>query len=513
MFNKAADPNTVSTVFDALTVRKNNAGSASKPADALLGVGNDAYAASNAAKLAYTADQTVILSLDEAKKNIGSVTNTKDKGNYQTYIGTCETNRLKAYTAGTIDDMTKQLKTQKYIADQLRVAVMGAARMTVAIQNSLAEADKAIKELPTPGEPRDTLATTYADLQKRLADVSKIAKFWDKQVELNAIDKAALALTEQARTASFEAQAATEQGRKEIATLIKSFGASTDDPVKQALCRAAMVAVYKVPLEAPEGMSVKMLPSIFEMMTLIPKDHFKDLEKVEYETDPLINTSYYGKKKVVLNKIGDGSHEHELENQDDPSQKERVNYHNFTALHEFGHHVDEINDVMGKNGSKAGFGQWKKESIEDVVEAVYTASFAALTGGGKTPTETDLKALVKTLLESGNATKPGSATAKPFGSLFADWANIEGKKGWAECLAIRDSEKSPWNTPVEIAGSRCYHEGYEGQWFSYASSERTAGISNYQWRSPVEWFAEQYAFYRLAPTKAKPKAIATYLAM
>jgi hypothetical protein len=384
--------------------------------------------------------------------------------------------------------------------------------MTRKVGDSLAEADKAIRELPTGASPRTELEVKFADLRQRLTAVGTISDYWKLQAELDALDKQALALAEEARTASFEVKAATEQGRKEIATLIKSFGASTDDPVKQAVCRAAMVAVYKVPLEAPEGMSVKTLPAIFEMMTLVPKEHFKDLEKIAYETDPLINTSYYNPKQVVLNKIGDGTGDHELENQYDPDKKDRVNYHNFTALHEFGHHVDAINDVMGKNGSKAGFGIWKNEAIDDVVETVYTASFASFLGTGKTPTEADLRALVKILLETGKAPKPGSAKAK-LGSLFADWANIEGKKGWAECLAIRDCEQSPWDTPVEFANSRCYHEGYEGQWFSYASSERGGGISNYQWRSPVEWFAEQYAFYRLAPGKAKPNAIATYLAM
>jgi len=236
--------------------------------------------------------------------------------------------------------------------------------------------------------------------------------------------------------------------------------------------------------------------------------------------------------------------DHKLVSQGTDKKEERVNYFNFTALHEFGHHVDDRKKVMKDNGENAGFGKWKQETIESVVDAVYTVAFAALTtvtpqtppqtppkqttGDTSTgqkppeptppppppPTEADLKKLIRSLLETGDAKKPASASDASFGTLYHVWDTIANKDGWKKCLAIRDSEASPWDKPTEISAGRAFHEGYEGDWYSYDLGERTSlGISNYQFRSPVEWFAEQYAFYRLVPGKTKPSAIAKYLSL
>ena len=541
IFKPIAEPNPVKTQFDALTVRKNSAGSTTDPKATLLAIGNDAFAACTAAKKAYAADQIVFRALEAAKASASGVSAPSFKNTLLTYIGDAETDRTNAYTATTVAALLSKLEDLKKSAERLRVAMAGVAPMTQAVEKSLIEADTAIKQLPSGASPRNELAIKYADLRLRLTNAGTETDYWKQQDQLSALDKEALALVEEARTATFQEKAKTTVGKQEIDELIKSFGAATDDPVRQAVCRAAMQACYGVGIKAPEGVPIKSLPALYQMMTLMPKKDFDGLKKIKYETDPLINTSYYGQKKVVLNKIGDGTSEYDLVNQADPTQKERVNYFNFTALHEFGHHVDGENGVMRDHGKNAGFGQWKQETIDSVVDAVYTAAFAALTTvtpppitqppkttSGSTgekppeptppppppPTEADLKLLIRTLLDSGAATKPTSATVKPLGTLFNAWDKIEGKEGWKKCLAIRNPAQSPWNKPTEITAGRAFHEGYDGDWYSYDTGERTSGgISHYQFRSPVEWFAEQYAFYKLKPGKTKPTAIATYLAM
>ena len=40
-----------------------------------------------------------------------------------------------------------------------------------------------------------------------------------------------------------------------------------------------------------------------------------------------------------------------------------------------------------------------------------------------------------------------------------------------------------------------YHEGYDGDWYSYDVAARSKGISGYQFRAPGEFFAELYAAY------------------
>ena len=546
VIKKIAATNPVKAKFDALTVRKNNAGSATDPTAELTAVGNEATDAANGAKQVYKLDQSVTLYLGEATGNVGSVSDPTFKNNLQTWIGDARTNRLDAYKVASIAELLSNLDDVKATAMRLSIATAGIDTSVQAVKDSLAEADTAIQQLTSGVSPRTELEVTYGDLDTRLTNLATEADYWTKADKLNVLNKEALALAEEARTAEFKAKAATVEGKKQIDELIKTFGTRTDDPVQQAVIRAAMQACYGVNIKAPEGMSVKTLPSLYDMMTKMPPTDFKGLKKIKYETDPLINTSYYGDKKVVLNALDESEGDnHTLTNQKDPNKKELVNYLNFTALHEFGHHVDDENSVMGDNGKKTGFGQWKKEDIDSVVEAVYTAAFATLTtvtppptepttdtssgggtegtgGGAKKetkpppppPTEADLRLLVRTLLETGAAKKPASATVKPLGTLFNAWDKIEGKDGWKKCLAIRDSESSPWDHPTEIGADRAFHEGYEGDWYSYSISERTSGgISSYQFRSPVEWFAEQYAFYRLKPGATKPSAIATYLSM
>ena len=46
-----------------------------------------------------------------------------------------------------------------------------------------------------------------------------------------------------------------------------------------------------------------------------------------------------------------------------------------------------------------------------------------------------------------------------------------------------------------IVNGRVYQESYKGQWVSYRGSARAARVSEYQFRSPAEWFAEAYSAY------------------
>ena len=515
VFDKVVKPNAVSDTYDNLKNSYDAAKSDPDPGPTYDAIDDDISEAIKHATKAYAADQSRGLFLAEAQKNVGGVTNPGLKQQIQDALKNAETDRKAAYGEATIKDMYSKLRVERDYAEMLKGAAIGIAGLTGKAQAALLEATTAIKLLTAGTPPEPDLTKQYKKIEKALADAPGIPDFRDEIDSMNDIITDALDLVEQARKAVFAEQAKTKDGTKKIDELIKNMGEGTDDPVKQAVVRAAIEARFKVPLEIPKGLSVTTLPTIYEMLAMVGENHLAGLEGLAFDTDPTTTASYYGGNKIVLNNMRDPNKEEDYQDQGDPDKQVRVKTCKTTALHELGHHVDEIKDVMGKNMEKAGFGKWKSESLDDVVTAVYTASFAALvgTGSGKTPTEQDLRALVRSLLESGKATKPTSDT-DTLGSLFAEWANIEGKTGWTVCLAIRDPDgNTPWNTPVEVASGRAYHEGYDNDWYSYDVGERAAGISDYQWRSPVEWFAEQFAFYRLQPQRQKPKAIAAYLSM
>jgi hypothetical protein len=85
-----------------------------------------------------------------------------------------------------------------------------------------------------------------------------------------------------------------------------------------------------------------------------------------------------------------------------------------------------------------------------------------------------------------------------------------------QCLPIRAEEK-PWDAegdPITVGG-RVYQDSNANQWCSYDAAARTATrVSDYQWRSPSEWFSELFAITwlnKVKPPSAVSAAVAKYL--
>jgi hypothetical protein len=252
------------------------------------------------------------------------------------------------------------------------------------------------------------------------------------------------------------------------------------------------------------------LPALYNMMAMVPSKQLEGLKKIEYETDPTMLTSYYVDQKVVFNEIGAEGGTQAMENQADPKKTKNPDYFKMTALHELGHYVDDKNHVMDGGLGKPELGNWKNSNIGEIAEVFYNRSMKALVGGGKKPTKDDLVALLSQALATGGAKKPANAGG-PLGSLFDDWDSIVANAAYLDCLQIRNADASPWNHMVDAGDGRAYHEGYAGYWYSYPVSERAKGISNYQFRAPAEWFAEQFAYFRMYSDKKPPASLAPYM--
>jgi hypothetical protein len=80
------------------------------------------------------------------------------------------------------------------------------------------------------------------------------------------------------------------------------------------------------------------------------------------------------------------------------------------------------------------------------------------------------------------------------------WKEMAAHEAVTFCKALRlkgDNglwEKKNGATAFAIDG-RIYQESYKGDWCSYEATQRKKGVSSYQFRSPVEWFAEAYAAF------------------
>jgi hypothetical protein len=513
-----ATPNPMQNRLNTLTEDQKNAMQSltgSARTDELARIGSDAVAAVNVGWAAYQARVKITRQLYAFRVPLGALpsgpektTLTNDKLALETAVKdafkrTDENIAAVGTALATVSNNAGALKTR---LDRAQVAILDVEKTKTQIAASLAEARKTIDAI-TDDPTKKGFDQLYANLVKRRDDALAITSVANQKAELFAVNKEALAIVERANKTSFEAQLSQPDGKKKIADLVKTFGETTSDPVKQAICRAAMSACYKVDLDIPEGMSVTRLPKLFELFGQVPAKDLKNLKTLEYETDPDMGSSYYSRGKIVLNKIGSDGHTYQM---DRSKPESRVNYFNATTLHEIGHNADDASSIMSNNMSGANFGGWKSETVDSVAAAHYETSFKSLVGTGKKPSKDHLIKMIHQVLQTGASTKPANATAD-LGTLFDDWNAITRSQGYRNLTLVRNDTSSPWEKNIDCSDGRSYHEGYKGVWYSYLATARATKISDYMWRAPGEWFADQYAYYRMHADKSPPASIATYV--
>jgi hypothetical protein len=244
------------------------------------------------------------------------------------------------------------------------------------------------------------------------------------------------------------------------------------------------------------------------LLISVPVDHVelnKSFANLEFNTEPKDKHNYYSSSRKVIAFNNMAEDDSPSPYKPDDGEGVSPTFYDSTTLHEVGHAVDDRNDMMGKNGKNAHYGQWKSHKIGEVVDAHVVDGKLHDRFKGNGAKLADMKALVTAILNEEPPAKPRLDT-DPLGSLRRDWAAIDRDATVVACRLITES-KSPWYGGKARAdqvkvGDRVYHEAYEDNWVSYSFSERaTTGVSEYQWRAPAEWFAELYALYYLHPDK------------
>jgi len=307
-------------------------------------------------------------------------------------------------------------------------------------------------------------------------------------------------------------------GNDELDKEIAAMPNTTDDPTKISTCKALIEARFGIKIDVGEDFKAKSLPRIGKMLARVPEWQTKQSKKspdgsaaektlktLSYQNEPSSKGNYYSssRKNIALQDMtekGTNNDEHTLVA--DSGKVVTTSYFDFTTLHEIGHAVDDRIKFMNSRMEKDGFGKWKKETFDSVLNSFLPGLVTDCTGGTKKATADDLKAMLTDLLKAGDCAKPANATGK-LGSLFAEWDQIQNHAVVAKCKQGIYTKAKPWNKgkahadAVELNG-RVYQEAYDNDWYSYAHADRAStGVTKYQWRAPGEWFAEIYALYYL----------------
>jgi len=190
----------------------------------------------------------------------------------------------------------------------------------------------------------------------------------------------------------------------------------------------------------------------------------------------------------------------------------------WTILHEMGHAVDAKINFSGTVGRRAEFGGWQTyDSRADAVVAMLAA--AGVVGypdelpakiDSTLQATADWEARVAKAKEE-NKPVPAKSSAPPaIKAVLESGANPVGKWVTAQAPAIKTKVNAvveavkvggggaSWmedNGGGKVLGGRLFHEDQYGSWVSYLAAHRTNRLSNYQFSSPGEWFAEAYAAY------------------
>lgn len=186
---------------------------------------------------------------------------------------------------------------------------------------------------------------------------------------------------------------------------------------------------------------------------------------------------------------------------------------NWTVRHEMGHSVDQQIKFMETRGKLNMFGGWRmyeNDTLRKEVAKVF------LTKAGFSDTEQTTKVMNLSLLDIANTSigvvkKGGRSPAQKFTEAVDGIANLFAPKIGLEEAKIKekaaDFEKyvavafgSPWTFSdgggSDVTdGGRMYHVDHYGTWISYLAAARGSALSNYQFSSPGEWFAESYAAF------------------
>jgi hypothetical protein len=288
---------------------------------------------------------------------------------------------------------------------------------------------------------------------------------------------------------------------------------------------------FGVQATGPKGIAwePKGLRRAWEMLTVLPPSDVEGNPNLDYiyragtgSTAGESNLSTYVKYWYNSDKLG----QKDVGIYTDPSDPmSRMNIFDLTIIHEVGHAVDGSTGKFSKAycPTEPG-GGWKWLTPETAVDGMILNKYWTFINWDKVSNarpamspEDKMAELNYRVGQLPNA-RQAAISAATNHTAVQDEANALDATGklWrlmrteAVTKAIEPacSEQSPWmrhDKQVRF-GDRYFHEGYPGEWSSYLSARYDAKLSKYQFRDPMDWFAEVYALYYGTVDPANPRS-------
>jgi hypothetical protein len=275
-------------------------------------------------------------------------------------------------------------------------------------------------------------------------------------------------------------------------------------------------------IDDPMTTGSKSVKKLYEMMTEVPEEFVANSPslkkivrvggKVGTGTDPnspkFGGSFYRGSEELIVLECGRQSVNYgttvgdatELPNVTEDEYKpeggvQQKSYFDWTTYHEIAHAVDDRRGFMSSNGAKPDFGGWVKYggNIEPIAKAIQGDS--RFKANGKSY---DLEYIKKLLSGAAGFRPPVDQRPDPptTGDAVA-WDNARTAiETWVDAVRTGTNLwKNGAGCSTRAIGGRVYHEGYDGDWYSYDLAARSKGMRGYQFRAPGEWFAELYAAF------------------
>jgi hypothetical protein len=231
------------------------------------------------------------------------------------------------------------------------------------------------------------------------------------------------------------------------------------------------------------------LGKLYDALSLLPREHVQttSLTSIVMSLTEEGALGDYGNKRIRIDAISVRKRP-KTEYMVDGSSKS-LDTMSVVTLHEVGHAVDDKAKIMATPSAES-YGGWVPNVTARMVADAYWTTLAP----NVDPRFKDA------LLEEIEGALGGGPAKRPNGMPDHEWAAARATLVACQELA---KAKAPWKTPRAV-GDVVYHCD-RGTWHGYSMKARNAvSVSDYQWRSPAEWFAELYA--ASWATKTKPAA-------
>jgi hypothetical protein len=297
--------------------------------------------------------------------------------------------------------------------------------------------------------------------------------------------------------------------------MVGDLGGKAKTPDDKAFVRGAITARFG-PKLTDRDLTTKYLPRLYATLGKVPASHTLGnpmLKEIDRTRTKVVSEGDYtpgaGRINLVTPRTGliDSMESFLAGAIPNVLGSRKVSIFDALTLHEVAHSVDDAKKFMDGKTGNVSFGGWQTHKIEEVAAFVaqgkgMVADFSAL---GRPFLNAYLIAVLKKVKDPSK--DPTVVQAVPAGAK-PDWKALARHAAVECCERIRMKGKSSglWDGGDGAAqkaaiGGSVYQESYANQWVSYALSARGAKVTDYQFRSEAEWYAECYAAYFLGKLK------------